>query len=172
MSAKPMFFFAGVYPDPASAEADYQAVRQLHADKEIGSYDAAVIVRERGGRIKVSKREKPTQHGGWIGLAAGAAAAIVFPALLPGVVVSGAAGAGMGAWIGHLAHGMSRADAREIGEMLDRGDAALIVVGVDRDAERVRRSATKAREHALKRLERADSVEAEQEAIAEMSRAA
>ena len=33
-----------------------------------------------------------------------------------------------GAWIGHVAHGMSRSDAKEIGEMLDEGAAALIVI--------------------------------------------
>ena len=33
--------------------------------------------------MKVAKTEKPTQKGGWIGLAAGAGVAVVFPFLLP-----------------------------------------------------------------------------------------
>jgi len=169
---KPMFFFAGVYADSDGADADYQTVKELHSAKEIGSYDAAVIVKESNGKVKVSKREKPTQHGGWIGLAAGAAAAVVFPVLLPGIIVTGAAGAGMGAWIGHLAHGMSRADAKEIGMMLDRGNAALIVVGIDKDAERIERAMKNAKEHSIKRLKGSDSTDAEREAVASMSMAA
>ena len=165
---KSMFFFAGVYADHDAAEADYEAIKALHARHDIGSYDAATITKDVDGKVKVAKTEKPAQHGGWIGLAAGAGLAVVFPVLLPALVIGGAAGAGLGAWFGHLAHGTSRAEAKEIGALLDRGNAALIVVGIDHDAEQIEAAATNAKEHVLRRLRHTDWEEAERDAVDSM----
>jgi uncharacterized membrane protein len=168
---QPMFFYAGVYDEPMDADADYEAIRELHAGEAIGSYDSATITKQPNGEVKVTKTEKPAQHGAWVGLAAGAGAAVVFPFLLPGLAASGAAGAGPGAWFGHLAHGTSGREAREIGAMLEDGIAALVVVGLDHDAELVEQGATRARQHVLKR-EVADWDEAEQEALSAIERGA
>src|SRR4051812_31950120 len=115
--AKPMFFYTGIYDNVADADADYEAIRSLHRGKAIGSYDSAIVVHTVADGVKVTKTEKPTQKGGWIGLAAGAGVAVVFPFLLPAVSYAGmaGAGAGLGAWFGHLAHGTSRGDAKDIG---------------------------------------------------------
>jgi uncharacterized membrane protein len=165
--AKPMFLYAGVYDSVHDANADYEAIKALHSADTIGSYDSAVITKRDDGKVKVTKTEKPTQHGAWTGLAAGAGAAVVFPFLLPGLTVAGmaGAGAGLGAWFGHLAHGTSRGEAKEIGALLDQGDAALVVVGIDRDADQIERAATRAKNGILKR-EFGDFEEAEQEALA------
>jgi uncharacterized membrane protein len=168
MSDKPMFFFAGVYDDLAGAEADYEAVKALHSGGFIGSYDSAIISKQEDGKVRVTKTEKPTQHGAWVGLAAGAALAVAAPVAMPAVVAAG--GAGLGAWIGHLAHGTSRSDAKEIGELLEEGAAALIVIGIDKDAERVEKSIAKASKHTTKRVD-ADYTEAEEEALASMAKA-
>lgn len=163
--SKPMFFYAGVYEDLQSAEADYAAIKALHSADLIGTYDAAVISRKSDGTVRVQKTEKPTQHGGWIGLAAGAALAVAAPVAMPALVAAG--GAGLGAWIGHVARGISREDMKEIGETLEEGSAALIVVGVDKDAERVQKAAEKAAKFTTKRVE-GDYEEAEREAVATM----
>lgn len=160
--SKPMFFFAGVYQDVQSAEADYAAIKALHSADIIGSYDAAVISRKADGAVKVDKTEKPTQHGGWIGLAAGAAIAVAAPVAMPALVAAG--GAGLGAWIGHVARGMDRDDLKEIGQALDEGTAALIVVGVDKDAARVEKAAERAAKFTTKRVE-GDYEQAERDAL-------
>ena len=87
MSDKPMFMFAAVYDDVSGADADYEAIKALHAGDAIGSYDSAIISKQADGKVKVTKTEKPTQHGAWTGLAAGAGAAVLFPFLLPGLTV-------------------------------------------------------------------------------------
>jgi uncharacterized membrane protein len=162
---KPMFFYAGVYEDLQSAEADYDAIKALHSADIIGSYDAAVVSHQPDGTVKVRKTEKPTQHGGWLGLAAGAAIAVAAPVAMPTLVAAG--GAGLGAWIGHVARGISRRDVRELGETLDQGTAALIVIGINKDADRVQKAAAKARKFTTKRVE-GDYEEAEHEALATM----
>src|SRR3954454_8833185 len=166
MAEKPMFFFTGVYDDLAGAEADYATVKALHDADDMGSYDAAIVTKHPDGRVRVTKTEKPAQHGAWIGVAAGGASAMVFPVLLPGLVASGAAGAGVGAWFGHLAHGTKREDAREAGALLDEGSAALILVGIEGDGERLERL-TGAKQHTMKRVH-GDFEEAEREALAAM----
>ena len=170
--AKPMFFYTGIYDNVADADADYEAIKSLHKGGAIGSYDSAIVVHTPDGDVKVTKTEKPTQKGGWIGLAAGAGVGVVFPFLLPAVSYAGmaGAGAGLGAWFGHLAHGTSRGDAKDIGTLLEPGKAALIVIGIDKDAEQIERAATRAQQHVLKR-EFGDWDEAEQEALAAIERA-
>ena len=123
--------------DIADADADYETVKALHKAGIIGSCDSAIVTRESDGKLKIAKTEKPTQHGGWLGLAAGAATALAAPVAMPGVVAAG--GAGLGAWIGHLARSLSRSDVRELGETLDEGTTALLVIGVNRDADRVQK---------------------------------
>ena len=162
--SKPMFFYAGVYDNASDAEADCDAIKSLNDSGAIGSYNSAVIVKEADGNVKVTKTEKPAEHGAWVGAAAGAGAAILFPVLLPAVAVAGATGAGAGAWFAHLAHGTSRGEAKRIGAMLNDGDAATVVVGIDNDAEEVEGAATRSRDHVLKR-EVGDWDDAEQDAM-------
>lgn len=77
----------------------------------------------------------------------GVAIGLIFP---PSIRVSGLTGAGAGAFIGHLRGGMSRDDLKEIGEMLDESEAAVIVVGeetieraVEEQTKRARKSMKK-----------------------------
>ncbi|HKH57990.1 MAG TPA: DUF1269 domain-containing protein [Rubrobacter sp.] len=65
-------------------------------------------------------------------------------------------GAGAGALIGHLEGGMSRSDVKEVGEMLDNSEAALIVVG-EATVERAVDEATKRAKRDLKKEIRADA---------------
>jgi uncharacterized membrane protein len=145
--SKPMFFYAGVYNDATDAEADVEAIKELHHSK---------------GEVEVTKTEKPVEHGAWWGVAAGGAAVVLFPVAAPALLIAGSAGAG--AWIAHIAHGTSRGEAKDIGKMLNEGDSALVVVGIDNDAEQVENAATRARDHVLKRNV-GDWDDAEQDAL-------
>src|SRR5215203_3389323 len=151
-----MFLYAGDYDSVDDAKADLGALKELHREHLVGTYDAAVITKDEEGKVKiVDKTEKPTQHGGWAGLAVGAAIGVIFP---PSILVSGLVGAGAGALIGHLHGGMSRSDLKEIGEMLDESDAALIVVGettIERAVEEQTRRAKKDVRADAKQIERA-----------------
>jgi uncharacterized membrane protein len=80
---------------------------------------------------------------------------VIFP---PSILVSGLVGAGAGALIGHLHGGMSRSDLKEIGEMLDESDAALIVVG-EATIERAVEEATQRAKKQMKKEVRAEAKE-------------
>ena len=126
MSEDGVFVFVATYPDRDGAEADYDVVKDLHSAGAIGTYDAAVVDKDAEGKVHVHKHEKPTQHGAWSGLAVGAVVGLLFP---PAIIASGVVGAAAGGLIGHLWRGMSRSDLRELGEALDDGEAALVVIG-------------------------------------------
>jgi uncharacterized membrane protein len=129
MSVDGVFVFVGTYPDAEGAESDYEVVKELHSTGVVGTYDAAVVDKDDEGKVHVHIHEKPTQHGAWSGLAVGALLGILFP---PGIIAGGIVGAAAGGVIGHLWGGMSRADLRDLGEALDEGEAALVVVGEDK----------------------------------------
>jgi uncharacterized membrane protein len=158
MSDNPMFLYVGEYESVDDAKADLKALKELHREHAVGTYDAAVVTKNEEGKVKVvDKIEKPTQHGGWAGLAVGAAIGLIFP---PSILVSGLAGAGAGALIGHLRGGMSRDDLKEIGEMLDESEAALIVVG-EATIERAIEEQTRRAKKAMKKQVEADAREME-----------
>ncbi len=140
MADRPVFLYAAVYDEIADAESDYEAVFDLHAAGAIGTFDSAVIEKE-DGEVRVHKTEKPTQHGAWTGIAVGAVAGILFPpSIIGGAIVGGAAGG----VAGHLWRGMSRSDLKELGEALDEGQAAVIVVGESRIDEQLEKATKRA----------------------------
>ena len=135
------FIFIATYPDEAAAQDDYQIVKGLHARGLVGSYDAAVITKDADGKVHENKDETATRHGAWWGAAVGAAIGVIFP---PAVLGAAAVGAAAGAVGGHLAKGMSRSQAKQLGDFIDPGQAGLIVVGESKVKEAVQKAVTKA----------------------------
>ncbi len=134
MADKPVFLYAAVYDEIADAEADYEAVFDLHAAGAIGTFDSAVIRKEADGKVRVTKTEKPTQHGAWTGAAVGALVGLIFP---PAVIGSAIVGAGAGGLTGHLSRGISRGDLKDLGEELEAGTAAVIVLAESKIEEQL-----------------------------------
>lgn len=159
MSDNPVFLYLASYPTEEDARADYEALKDLHALGAVGTYDAALVIKDDNGKVHVHKHEKPTQHGAWAGAAAGAVVGLLFPVTILGAAVVGAAGGGL---IGHVSRGMSRSDVKELGDLLDEGQAGLVVVG----ESTLEKQIDKALSRAAKRLDRqlaADAKELERE---------
>lgn len=139
-----LYVSAATYDDVNQAKRAFDTVNELY--NKIGTtpeFDAAVIEKDQNGRVHIVKtREEPSRHGASVGLAWGLAAGLV-AALFPAVGVwtaltaGGATGATIGALAGHAAAGMSRHDLKEIGELLDRGRAGLLVVYAANRADQV-----------------------------------
>ena len=123
-----MFLYIGTYPNEDAARDDYDIVKGLHALDAVGTYDAAVITKDDKGKVHVNKDEMATRHGGWGGAAAGAVVGMLFP---PALIGSALVGGAIGAASGHLWRGLSRSDVKELGDLIDSGEAALLVVGAN-----------------------------------------
>jgi uncharacterized membrane protein len=164
MSDRPVFLYAAIYDDVAEAEADYEAVFDLHAAGAIGTFDSAVIYKDEDGKVHVSKTEKPTQHGAWTGAGVGALVGILFPPSLIGTAI---VGAGAGGLIGHLKGGVSRGDLKELGEELEQGSAAVIVLGESKIEEQLEKATQRATKLIEKEIDAdADELKREIEAAA------
>jgi uncharacterized membrane protein len=173
MAIDTLMVFVGVYDSAEEAQADYQAVHELHTEAGlIDAYDAAVVERRDDGKVKiVKKHETPTRVGGVLGGGVGLATGLVV-ALFPFAAIGGgllagatAGGAILGAVAGHAAAGMSRHDLKELGEHLDAGTAGLVVVAVSDMEAKVERAMKRAAKLEQKEL-KADTAEIERDAKA------
>jgi len=144
-----VFVFIASYGSVDDAMMDYTAVKQLYIDGAIDTYDAAVVQKDADGNVHVSKHEKPTQKGAWTGIAVGAVVGVLFP---PAINPMAAAGGVTGGVIGHVWHGMSRSDMKDLGENLDAGTAALVVVGKSSLADKIAKATAKAQKTTEKQL--------------------
>lgn len=168
--AKPdaVFIFIGTYPNEAAARADYDIVKDLHKAGAVGTYDAAVVKKDLGGNVHVNKDETATRHGAWGGAAAGAVVGLLFP---PSIIASAAVGAAVGAIGGHLWRGMSRSDVKEFGDIIDDGQAALVIVGESTVEQALQKTQLKAEKRIAKQLDVSarDVDQAVQEAAGQLS---
>ncbi|HEX5309983.1 MAG TPA: DUF1269 domain-containing protein [Solirubrobacteraceae bacterium] len=158
MADNPVFVFVGVYSSEQIAQEDYETLKDMATAGLVGSYDAAIVLKQ-DGQVHVHKHEKPTQHGAWTGLGVGALVGILFP---PSLIASCAVGASAGGVVGHLWRGMSRGDVKELGTMLDEGEAALVVIGSSLIEKRVREAMARAERQLSKELQ-AESEQLERE---------
>ena len=171
MAVDTFLAYVGVYDNPADADADYQAVKELHTKEGlIDAYDAAVIERRADGKVKITKKhETPTRVGGELGGGVGLATGLVV-ALFPFAAIGGGllavtagGGAVLGAVAGHAAAGMSRKDLKELGEHLDAGQAGLVVVAVSDIGAKVEQEMKRARKVETREL-KADTASIEADA--------
>ena len=170
MSDRPVVLYAAIYDEIADAEADYEAVFDLHAAGAIGTFDSAVVRKEEDGKVRVTKTEKPTQHGAWTGAGVGALVGIIFP---PAVLGAAIVGAGAGALTGHLTQGIARGDLKELGEELEAGSAAVIVLGESKIEEQLEQATKRANKLIEKQVEGdADELKREIDAAAKEGTAA
>ena len=144
------FIYVGTYPSEAAARSDYDVVKDLHSLGAVGTYDAAVVTKDSSGKVHVNKDEMATRHGAWGGAAAGALVGILFP---PSLIGSALVGAAVGGISGHLWRGMSRSDVKQFGDVIDAGQAALLVVGESTIEEALEKADLKAEKHAAKQVD-------------------
>jgi uncharacterized membrane protein len=145
-----VFLYVGTYSSEAAARDDYDIVKDLHAADVVGTYDAAVITKDSSGKVHVNKDEMATRHAGWGGAAAGAVVGMLFP---PAIIGSAIVGGAVGAASGHLWRGISRSDVKELGELIDSGEAALLVIGASNLEQALDKAALKAEKEIAKQLD-------------------
>jgi uncharacterized membrane protein len=161
------FVLVATYPDEATAQQDYQVVKDAHAAGLVGSYDAAVVTKDASGKVHENKDETATRHGAWWGAAAGAAIGVIFPPAVLGAAAVGGVAGGVG---GHLARGMSRSEAKQLGDFIGPGQAGLVIVGENKVEDAIKHAVTRAEKQIAKDLDVSpkDVDKALQETVKEM----
>ena len=126
MTDDPVYVYVATYHSYPDAEQDWYEVKRIHDLGAHGTYDAAIVSREDDGKVHVSKVEKGTRLGAWTGVAVGALVGLLFP---PAIIAAAVAGGAAAALAVHLSEGMSREDLREVGALMEQGDAFVLLVG-------------------------------------------
>jgi uncharacterized membrane protein len=154
------FLLIGAYASVDDAQADYEVVKELYAQKVIGGFDAAVITKDDEGKVHVNKDETGTRKGAWGGAGVGALVGLIFPPALIGSAVVGAAAGALG---GHMAKSLSRSDMKDLGDLLQAGEAGLVVLGDWRLEERIDELLSRAERRQAKELRDSEKAETEEQ---------
>ncbi len=119
--------FVAAYNNVEDALADFEGIQALKSASFIGDYEAAVFEKREDGKVKILNTDATER--GWgakAGAVTGAVVGLLFP---PTIIGMAAAGAGVGAVAGNFMRGIKRKDIMEMGEMLDAGQAGVVMVG-------------------------------------------
>jgi uncharacterized membrane protein len=142
-----VFIDIGTYPSLDAANEDMKLLRDLRGE---GTYDTAVISKDDKGKVHVKKRESAVSKGFMGGMAAGSVLGVIFPV---GMIVGATAGDMSGAVAGHCRHGLSRSDVKELADIIDPGQAAILVVGERKVEPLLKRTGLQPTKHVLKDVE-------------------
>jgi len=111
-----------VYDDVSTAEVDYAAIEAEAAAGNIDLADAALVTNDGEGTTAMKRQ---SHHGWGKGAVAGAVVGLLFPpTLLAGAVVGGAGGG----LIARMNRSFDRGDIKDLGEVMDAGQVALVVI--------------------------------------------
>lgn len=169
MADQPLIVFVASYAEVADADADYEAVRALHKEGDLGHVSAAVLQKGPDGKLKIHRHDTTAKHLAWGGAFVGALVGILVPPLglawLAGAAVEGAVLAGVGGVAGHYWHNIPKADLKEMSDLLEDGEAALVVVAVDKVEQELEAVTAHAVRKVAKKLEKGDLDGAYEEAL-------
>jgi uncharacterized membrane protein len=138
-----LIVYAAEYASTADAKDDFRAIQELHKEKFIGEYEAAVFAKD-DGQVRIL--DTVASERGWgakVGAISGAIIGILFP---PSIPVGAAVGAGLGALVGNMQRAIKTEDVEAMGGMLGEGDAGIVVVAeptFDEAARRLMKRAAK-----------------------------
>jgi len=118
-----MFVYFGTYYSEQAARDDFGAIRGLKVTGAGGTYSAAVITRGEDGHVHLKMDETITQHGGRPGIGIGVVLRLIFPSAS---IRSEIVGSDVGVTV-RLEQGRPRSDVKEFTELIDNGQAALVI---------------------------------------------
>lgn len=122
MTKRDTTVLVAAYADLATAESDWSA---LEAVAKEGLYvaDAALVAKDAEGSPEILERQ--SHHGWGKGAVVGAVLGVLFP---PSLVASAIAGGVAGGAVAGLTRSLGRSKVKSLGEVLDKGEIALIAV--------------------------------------------
>ena len=122
MSTKNTTVLVAAYEDLPTAEADWNDLERA-AKEGLHVADAALVTKDAEGNPKILERQ--SHHGWGKGAVAGAVVGILFPpSLIGGAILGGLAGGG----VARLTRSLGRGKVKDLGEVLDKGEVALVAV--------------------------------------------
>lgn len=138
MADRPTVLGVATYADKDFAMADFRAVWAVRDAGELEFVAAAVLVKGTDGKMQVDRHDTTATQRSWgCALIGGALAVVAAPlAVVPlsGIATQDGTWAGIGGIVGHFWHNIPKSELLRMSDVLDSGQAALVVVAVDHTA--------------------------------------
>jgi hypothetical protein len=138
VSDHPVVMAVAAYPSKAAADLDFHAVEEAPPGIDIA---AALLRKGADGRLTIvrqaSSKEQLTRGAALLGGALTVIAAPVGILFLAPRVTTWAAWTTVASIVGHLWHNVPKQDLRQMSDLLEAGQAALVVVAIDKNGDHI-----------------------------------
>ena len=125
-SDAPVDLYIATYGDADSAQADFDALKELVKEGVIFVDVAVLVSRDSEGKITVKENAHEVAKGAMVGAAAGFVIGLLFPpALIASTVVTGAGGAAVG---GLLSHHREHEIKKNVEDVLPENSSGIIAI--------------------------------------------
>ena len=135
MAERPTVLAVATYPDKSAAEADFRAVWGSHREGDVDHVAAAVLEKGIDGQLRMDRHDSTAKDLACGGALVGSALAVVAAPLaivpLSVVTTQGATWAGVFGIVGHFWHNIPKSQLLRMSDLLESGQAALVIVAVD-----------------------------------------
>jgi uncharacterized membrane protein len=135
MTDQPIVLAVATYSARADAEHDFDSARFVGQEGKLDQVAAAVLEKGADGRLEIRRHDSTADHLASPGAILGGALAVIAPplgiAFFASVLPSVAAWAAMGAIAGRFWYYLPRDTLRRLSDLLESGQAALLVVAVN-----------------------------------------
>ena len=127
----PITLASAKYPSREAAVGAYKKIWEDRHEDEFDHMSVAVLSKDDGGKLRMDRHDSTTKHLLWGGVALGAALAVVAPPVGLAMLAGAGAVGGAGAVVGHFWHNIPKEKLREISDLLESGEAGLVIVAVN-----------------------------------------
>jgi uncharacterized membrane protein len=141
MADRPVVMAVASYRSKAAAESDFRALWAAEAEAGPCRVAAALVEKGADGQLTIDRHRCPADHPAWNGPVLGSALTVVAAPVgirfLVPVVDTGPDLGGVGAIAGHFWNNVPKHQLRQMSELLETSQAALVVVAGDTPPEAV-----------------------------------
>ena len=138
----PHDLYVAAYSDASVAEEDWNALKQLAADKVLEVEALALVNRDADGKIHVKDTTNEAGIGAKIGAVGGALVGLIFP---PSLIATAALGAGVGAGTGTVVDRVAKRKIKaDVEWTLPSGGSGIVVIFDEKWVTGVEKALTRA----------------------------
>ena len=128
----PMVLAGATYASRDDAVEAFEIVWGARHQGEFDHMDVAVLAKDADGEMQVERHDSTAKRMAWGGALLGAALVVVAPPVgIAAVAAGGGALAGTGGIVGHFWHNIPKEKLGEVSELIQSGEAALVIVAVN-----------------------------------------
>jgi uncharacterized membrane protein len=135
MTRHPIVLAVASYSARRDAEHDFDSARLVRQEGKLDQVAAAVLEKGADGRLEIRRHDSTAEHLAVPGALLGAAISVIAPplgiAFLAAVLPTMAAWAAVGVIAGHFWHHIPKDTLRRLSDLLESGQAALLIVAVN-----------------------------------------